>query len=152
MQVLTLSTISVVVVILLYSPVASSENIQPAAKISRRYIHESPSYSNLLSLLKSRERQFNQREDIGEVNDENDETGDENNELGDENNELGDEINELGDKITNGKRKLPDDLLRGKEATFQRFFLSPVDRASRRTRPSYGYGKKPHWDTFFGKK
>ncbi|CAF3048411.1 unnamed protein product [Rotaria socialis] len=152
MQVLTLSTISVVVVILLYSPVASSENIQPAAKISRRYINESPSYSNLLSLLKSRERQFNQREDIGEVNDENDETGDENNELGDENNELGDEINELGDKITNGKRKLPDDLLRGKEATFQRFFLSPVDRASRRTRPSYGYGKKPHWDTFFGKK
>ncbi|CAM4793590.1 unnamed protein product [Rotaria magnacalcarata] len=135
MQILTLSTIYVVVVIILYS-VATSENIQPAAKISKRYIHEQPSYSNLLALLKSREKQINQREDISELNDEDDETGDEN--------------NELDDGITNGKRKLQNGLFREKEATFRRFFLSPVDRTSRRTRPSYGYGRKPHWDTFFG--
>jgi hypothetical protein len=36
--------------------------------------------------------------------------------------------------------------------TERRFFLFPTKRPNHRSRPSYGYGKKSHWDTFFGKK
>ena len=35
-------------------------------------------------------------------------------------------------------------------AVERRFFLFPSRRTSRRSRPNSSYGRKAHWDTFFG--
>ncbi|CAF3233362.1 unnamed protein product [Rotaria socialis] len=35
-------------------------------------------------------------------------------------------------------------------ASMQRRFLFPSQNLDRRSRPLYGYGRKSHWDTFFG--
>ncbi len=48
--------------------------------------------------------------------------------------------NDLSSDSTEDVRQLPK---RG-------FFLFPTRRSSQRYRPIYSYGRKSHWDTFFG--
>ncbi|CAF2540741.1 unnamed protein product [Rotaria sp. Silwood2] len=46
-----------------------------------------------------------------------------------------------------------DDIKRKREQLTlanRRHFLLPLQRGSRRTRPSHTYGQKSHWDTLFG--
>lgn len=38
----------------------------------------------------------------------------------------------------------------GKQLPKRDFFLFPSRRSSQRYRPVYSYGRKSHWDTFFG--
>jgi hypothetical protein len=37
-----------------------------------------------------------------------------------------------------------------KQSSKRGFFLFPTRRSSQRYRPIYSYGRKSHWDTFFG--
>ncbi|CAF0994666.1 unnamed protein product [Rotaria sordida] len=105
---------------LLCVPATSIEDVKPVSKAARKNPVALPSYSKLLTLLKNRETKFYENDD-----DDDDNSSDQND----------DDISRQRKQLTSANRL---------------FFLFPIQRATRRSRPLYTYGQKSHWDTFFG--
>ncbi|CAF3640099.1 unnamed protein product [Rotaria socialis] len=111
-------TVVFICIILSCVQVGSSENIEPASKLSIKYLLDSPSDAKLLALLRSRRAQLFQSDD-------------------DDDNNSNENYNDMSRSIR-------------PSASMQRRFLFPSQNLDRRSRPLYGYGRKSHWDTFFG--
>lgn len=91
-----------------------------SSKLSRKNMVDSSIHSNLLAVLNNRQRQFARSN-----NDDENESSYEN---------------------------MPDMSYETKKSKLakRRFFLFPLQRTDRRARPLNSYGRKSHWDTFFG--
>ncbi|CAF1231850.1 unnamed protein product [Rotaria sp. Silwood1] len=128
MQALILSIVFIFL-ILLCVPAGSIENNEPASKVSRKNIVELPSYSKLLTLLKNRERKFYQ-------DDADDSSSSQNDDDDSNSNQKDNDMPHKREQLTSENR---------------RFFMFPGQQSSgHRNRPPPTYGRRPHWDTFFG--
>lgn len=103
------------------------ENLDSDAEPSGKYFIEHPDYSNLLTFLKSRKPISSKHNNDNNNNDNN----------------------------NNNKQNKNDlNLSKDEQLSLQnrRFFLLEFLRPKQGGRTSTTYGRKSHWDTFFGKK
>ncbi|CAF2540761.1 unnamed protein product [Rotaria sp. Silwood2] len=137
MQTLIFSIVFIFV-ILLCVPARSIENTEPVSKALRKDSVESPNYAKILKLLKNQETKFY----ANDGDDNSSDQYDDDNSSSDQN----DDDDNSSDQNINGMSSKREQLT----SINRRFLLFPLQRASRRTRPSHGYGQKSHWDTLFG--